>query len=243
MKTLTKGLLVTAIGAFLAGCSSSPNEELYERLAKMEERQMEISEKRKEIAQEKMEQELEIIPSWVLEPPESDGTGVYGVGIAESKKLPHGLRSARLSAEFEVGKRFNQELSGAERAFEQGDTEGNVTTQTTFLIDKIVDAVPVVGYEVVEQKVVPFDGVYKTYVLLKMPYDQFNKVLQAQRDKELDVKVQASFDDLERRLDKRRVQKEQQAQSVFEREQEALKSRAEIVNATGNNNERQADLQ
>ena len=64
-----------------------------------------------------------------------------------------------------------QELSGSERAFERGDSEGNVATQTTFLVDKIVDAVPVIGYDVIEQKMTPVEGVYETFVLLKLPYD------------------------------------------------------------------------
>jgi len=230
MKIVNTGLISLALCVGLTGCSSSPSDELYDRLEQMEERQLDLAQKRKEQEQEKMESELDAIPSWVLEPPKSDSTGVFGVGISESKKLSHGLRGARLNAEFEVGKMFNQELSGAERAFEQGDTGGNVTTQTTFLIDKIVDAVPVVGYEVVEQKVVPADGVYKVYVLLKMPYDQFNKVLQAQRQAELNKTVQESFDDLERRLDKRRAQKESQVQADFDREQQALTNRANLVN-------------
>jgi len=214
----------------LSGCSSSPNEELYDRLAELEEMQSERQKTRNEIEQEKREQEIEIAPTWVLSPPTSDATGVYGVGIAESKKLSHGLKSARLQAEFALAKMFKQELSGSERAFEQGNSEGDVTTQTTFLIDKLVDAVPVVGYEVVEQKVVPIDGVNNVFVLLKMPYDEFNKVLQAEKAKELDKKVQASFDDLERRLDKRRTQKSDETDALFQREQEAMKNRSELLN-------------
>lgn len=231
MKVLHKALLVVAVSAVLGGCSSSPNEELYDRLADMEEQRLEIEQARLDIETEKREQEIKLLPSWVLDPPKMDATGVYGVGIAKSKDIGFGLKSARLQAEFELSKSFGQEMSGSERSFQQGGSEGDVAAQTTFLIDKIVDAVPVVGYEVVEQEAVIIDGQHQFFVLLKMPFDQFNKVLQMERAKELDTKVLASFDDLERRLDKRRTQKAEEAQADFERNQEALRSRGELLNA------------
>lgn len=231
MKMIQKAVLVVAIGAFLGGCSSSPNEELHERLEMMEEQRLELAQARLELENAKREAEVDALPSWVLEPPQMDATGVYGVGIAESKQIAHGLKAARLQAEFELAKVFKQELSGSERAFDQGDSDGNVSTQTTFLIDKIVDAVPVVGYQVIEQQTIVVDGKHNVFVLLKMPFDQFNKVLAMEKAKELDTKVQASFDDLERRLDKRRAQKQAETQSGFDRKQEALKNRSELINA------------
>jgi hypothetical protein len=154
---------------------------------------------------------------------------MFGVGVSESKSLSHGLKAARLQAEFQLAKLYKQELSGSERAFEQGDSDGNVTTQTTFLIDKLVESVPIVGYDVVEQIVKPAQGKHSVYVLLKLPYDQFNKVLQQERAKTLDSKVQASFDDLERRLDKRRAQRLEEENMKFEQKQEAMKNRADIL--------------
>lgn len=235
MNNKIKVSLIALACAAVSACTSSPNDELIAKLNQMEKRQMEIKEAQDKKEQAQREAEIEAAPSWVLSPPPSDATGVYGVGIAESKKLSHGLKAAKLQAEFELAKMFKQELSGSERAYEQGDSDGEVTTQTTFLIDKLVDSVLVVGFEVVEQKVVPINGVNNVYVLLKMPYEQFNKVLQAEKAKTLDSKVQVAFDDLERRLEKRRIQKEGEKQAEFERKQEALKSRAKIL--SGNDKE------
>lgn len=237
MTMLKKLLVVTVTGAILSGCASSPTDELYDRLEAMEERQQDLQEQYAEHEQERREAEIDAMPAWILEPPQADSTGVYGVGMSKSKSAQFGLRAARLDAEFQVAKMFNQELSGSERSFAQGDTEGNVTTQTRFLIDKIVDAVPVVGYDVVEQVIIPVDGVDHSYVLLKMPFEEFNRVLKAQKTKALDVKVQASFDDLERRLDKRRAQLAEQEQRIFEREQEAIKNRSDILQAQGDHDD------
>jgi hypothetical protein len=220
-------LAVVLSAVVLGGCSSSPSDQV----VAMEEAKQNAAKLHLEMEQEKREQELNLLPDWVLEPPVTDATGIYGVGIAESKSLSHGMKSARLQAEFQLAKNYKQELSGSERSFEQGDSEGNVVTQTTFLIDKIVDAVPVIGYEVVEQIAKPLNGKHNVYVLLKLPFEEFNKVLQQQKASTIDSKVQRSFDDLERRLDKRRAQKLQEETERANLEQEALKTRADLLKA------------
>ncbi|WP_445768858.1 hypothetical protein [Rheinheimera sp.] len=227
--TFKIAVLLSAATLLAIGCSSNPDKEMANRLATLEKAERDRIAERQAQQQAERKEELNTAPRWFLAPPESDGTGFYGVGYARSKQMGHALKSARLQAEFSLAKMYRQELSGSERAFERGNTEGDVVTQTTFLIDKIVDAVPVVGYTVVEQEMVPLNGVFETFVLLKLPYDEFNKVLQAQRQQELDKTVQASFDDLERRLNSRRSQREEEAQAKFEREQEAMRTRADII--------------
>jgi hypothetical protein len=227
-KTKFIGLLL-ATTILAVGCSSSPDEEMAERLAALEKAERDRIAEQKAFEQSQRKEELNVAPGWYLSPPEADGTGVFGVGYSRSKHMGHALKAARLQAEFELAKMFKQELSGSERSFERGNTDGDVVTQSTFLIDKIVDAVPVVGYTVVEQKMVPLNGTFETFVLLKLPYDEFNKVLKSQREAALDKTVQASFDDLERRLNNRRSQREQEEQSRFQREQEALKNRSDIM--------------
>lgn len=222
------GLLLAA-SILALGCSSSPEEEMADRLAALEQAERDRIAEQKAAEQAQRKEELNVAPSWYLSPPEADSTGFYGVGYSRSKNMGHALKAARLQAEFDLAKMYKQELSGSERSFERGNTEGDVVTQTTFLIDKIVDAVPVVGYTVVEQKMVPLNGTYETFVLLKLPYDEFNKVLISQKEKALDKTVQASFDDLERRLNNRRAQREQEEQARFQREQDAMKNRSDIM--------------
>ena len=221
--------LALSIGLLVTGCSTSPDEAMAERLAALEQAERDRKAERTAAAQALREDELDTAPSWFLSPPEADSTGFYAVGHSRSKQMGHALKSARLQAEFQLAKMYRQELSGSERSFERGNSDGDVVSQTTFLIDKIVDAVPVIGYTVVEQKMIPLNGAFETFVLLKLPYDEFNMVLKSQREQELDKTVQESFDDLERRLNARRAQREQEQQSKFEREQEAIKNRANIL--------------
>lgn len=225
-KLLVSILVITA----LVGCSSSPDTELSKRLLELEKSQQEMIALQKEQAQAEREKEMDVMPDWYLEPPKPDSTGFFGVGYSKSKHPGFGLKSARLQAESDLAKQYKQEMSGSERSFEQGNVDGDVSSQTTLLIDKIIDSVPVVGYTVVEQIMEPIDGVYQTYVLLKLPYDEFNKVLLSEKSNSFDKAVQGHFDDLERRLKERRAERLQEEQATFVREQEALKTRAQIVN-------------
>jgi hypothetical protein len=222
--------IVTLVASTLFACSS--NDDVTQRIQELEDANKERIAAYNEEQQEAREAELEIVPKWYLSPPDSDATGFYGVGYAKSKNLGHGLKAARLQAEFSLAKMYQQELSGSERAFERGDSEGNVTSQTTFLIDKIIDAVPVVGYQVVEQKMTPLNGVYEAFVLLKLPYDEFNRILQDQKKGEIDNTVQQAFDDLERRLTSRRAQKEAERQAAHQRELESIEARNATLQQT-----------
>jgi len=232
MKSLKLTAISTAMVVTLAACSTTvpePETDMGKRLAELERQQLEMKARQEAREQIEREEEIALLPDWVENPPESDATGFYGVGIAQSKRLNHSRKAARLQAEFELAKMYRQELSGSERSFEEGNTDGDVTVQTTFLIDKIVDAVPVVGYEVVDQEIKAHDGQHYTYVLLKLPYDKFNKVLQQQRAAETDDRVQQAFDDLERRLDKRRKQKMAQEEAEHQREMEKMNQRSDMM--------------
>ena len=136
---------------------------------------------------------------------------VYAVGEGESNKVRVAMKKAMLDAEFGLAKVYGQELSGSERSSVQDTNDGMSTSQYTELIDKLVSQVPVVGFETVHQEVKTIDGKYRAFVLLKLPHDQFNAVMQKQAAKTNDKMVAEQFKDLERRLDKRRQQRAEEA--------------------------------
>lgn len=200
-------LAAVAIAALMAGCSTSPT---MESLAKDEARASDVRAKAAEAKQAKEQEHMEAniakVPAWALEQPRPDDTGVYAVGTAESDKMRVAIHKAILEAEFGLAKMYAQELSGSERSYTQ-DNGGRVgQEQYTALIDKLVSQVSVVGFEIVHQEVKPIDGKYNAYVLIKLPYSQFNSVLKDQRAKTDDTTVLKAYDDLERRLAARRQQ-------------------------------------
>jgi hypothetical protein len=197
---------------------------------KDEQRASEVRERAEvKVAEKKQDQaaeDLSSMPKWVLEPPKADGQGIYAVGMAESDTLRISMRKAMLEAEFGLAKLYKQEISGSERMFDQERGTKNNTSQYTALIDKLVARVPVVGFEVIQQEVKPIRGIYHTWVLLKLPYAQFNKVLLEQKTDSLDQTVKEAFDDLEKR-----VRARQEDRLKEDRERQAM--RLNELNARG----------
>ena len=209
MKQIYSWLLgVIAIGTLVAGCSTSPTmKSLAKDEADAAEVRAQATEARQAKEQKRMEATIDKVPKWAMEQPRPDDTGVYAVGSAESDKMRVAIKKATLEAEFGLAKIYKQELSGSERSYTQ-DNNGNVgQEQYTALIDKLVSEVPVVGFEIVRQEVMPIDGKYNAFILIKLPYAQFNSVIKEQRAKTDDITVRKAFDELGQRLDKRRKQR------------------------------------
>jgi len=202
----TVGLL--SVMGIIAGCASSPSRE---QIAKDESRAAAVraseEDDRRAHEQKRMEAEISQVPEWALKQVKPDSTGVFAVGLGESDNMRIALHKATLEAEFGLAKNFSQELSGSERIYTQ-DNNGTVGhEQYTALIDKLVSQVPVIGFEIINQEVKAINGKYNAFVLVKLPYQQFNRVLQDQRAKTEDKTIAKAFDDLERRLNQRRQQR------------------------------------
>lgn len=206
-------MIIVIVFSVLSGCSSTGNQDSNQARLKQ---QFEIEKLRRDFNQEKLdvaqlqrEAEIETLPYWVLTPLQADQTGFYAVGMAESKSIFFVMKKAKMQAEFELAKQYRQLLSGSERSFEQENTAGELQTHTTLLIDKLIDEVPIIGYDIVKQKIIAVNGKHTAYILLKMPYEQYNKVLQAQKENQAETKVASAFDALQTRLAARRAQMQQ----------------------------------
>lgn len=197
VKTLTGVVLLSAM-TLLVSCSSNDKKD---RMADAKAAQDEMKMKNKAI-----EEKIDALPSWVLNPPKPDSQAVYAVGIADSDQLQVSIKKAMLEAEFGLAKQLKQELSGSERQYTADDSI-RATTRFEGLIDKLVEETPVVGYTVKKQVVKPMDGKYQTMVLLMLPYDQYNEALKARQAKETKNEMKEAFQDLERRLDKKKSEK------------------------------------
>lgn len=151
---------------------------------------------------EHMQTHLKKVPDWAVSPPTSDTKGVFATGIGESDNLSTAIKKARLEAEFGLAKLYSQKLSGSERQYE---SDGNAISDRRFvgLIEKLVDSVPVVGFSNEKQEVFAENGKYHAFVLLKLPYAEFNKILQEKKAEETKIDMKEAFDELESRLQSR----------------------------------------
>lgn len=206
MKYLKLALVGMWVSIALSGCSnSSPTAaDIAEREAAAMTVKMEAEQERIAAEKKLAKQQLGAIPSWALNPPVHDAEGIYAVGMGDSKKADIAIKKASLQAQFELAKAYQQELSGNERSYiqDKGDTE--ITEQYTQLIDSLVESVPVVGYRVVEREVKASQGKINAYVLMKLPYDSFNQVLQQRKVESNNASIKEAFDELEVRLEQRR---------------------------------------
>ncbi|WGW01754.1 hypothetical protein QF117_13335 [Vibrio sp. YMD68] len=188
---------------FLIGCSTQPNS------ADIALEQLEAQQRKNQAAQEKTEIFIEQVPRWVLNPPASDETGIYGVGIGQSKQLNFALQKANLSAQYELAKSIAQQLSGSEQSYAQ-DRLVDSTEQYTQLIDSLVAEVPLQGFETIDQKVAVLEGEITFYKLLKLPHEQMIKVLSSKsttNDKQKEINK--AFEMLQHRLSEENIQEAQ----------------------------------
>lgn len=207
-----KGIVMKHVGyrigvvlscSIVVGCSSpQPRERNAIDQSRADEVYRQAEADRLKVRQTEMEREISAIPAWALQAPKPDAVGVYAAGIAESDNLVVASRKAMLEAEFGLAKLYGQEISGGERSLVDEDGRA-VSARYQGLIDKLVSRVPVVGFEVVQQEVKPLGGRYHAFVLLKLPYAEFNRVLRDVRTNERDKTFQSAFADLERRLNSR----------------------------------------
>lgn len=197
MKKITAIAIAVSGLVALSGCSSTPT------ATEIAQDQLQAEKIVNDVKQEKAEKELSNIPDWVLNPPQNDTTGVYGIGIGESSKISMAIKKATLNAQFELAKAFNQEMSGNEKSYSQ-DSGNGITEQYTQLIDTIVDSVPMSGYVTVKQEAVTNGGKYTVYKLMKLTYKQFQKTLSSTNIESTNKDIDHAFQVLQERLEKRK---------------------------------------
>jgi hypothetical protein len=171
------GSLTAMLLTGLTACSSTPTAtQIAKEQAKVAEIRAEAQQEQAERKQALMEEEMESLPSWVIEPPKADATGFYGVGLSADPDLLNAMKKAKLQASYELAQTIKSELSGEDTMTGSGEGEYR------YVINNFVDKVNLSGAELVQQKVMPVNGDYKAYILMKYPYEAFNLVLKEQND-------------------------------------------------------------
>lgn len=197
---LTGSFLAVSI---LAGCSGQPSaSDLAEDQAKAEMIRFKAKMEMDELKQKKLKAELAEYPKWTVSPPRNDATGVFGVGVGVDSNIRIAQQKAKLRAEYEVAKHFKQLLSGSEKDYAVSVSDNTISQKYTQAIDKLVAEVPVVGYDVVQHEVKGINGATHSFVMIKMPYEEFNTALQALRGNDQAAGFDEAFSELERRIDK-----------------------------------------
>lgn len=189
------GVFTAALIIILAGCSSAPNRtDIARDEAKAQSVREDAYQAQMAKKQAHMEREMASMPDWVLNPPKATAQGFYGVGISSDPDMLTAMRKAKLQGTYEIAKAINAELSG------EDTMTGSGRGDYRYVIDLFVKRVNVAGAELVQQEVKPMDGVYKSYVLLKLPMAEFNHAMNEQRAASKKVEIEDAYERLMKRL-------------------------------------------
>lgn len=162
-----KFVLIGAVAA-LGACSST------DKVAVMEKPVMSYEDK-----VEAVEQQIEIIPEWYLEPPKSENA-IYATGTSASPDLQLSMDIAVLSAKTTLADRINGRVRSQTKSFMSRigtDVDAAVLQEVEKATKNIIADVDVAGYRVDKSHVVQNGNQYRAYVMLEYSDSEANKIL------------------------------------------------------------------
>jgi len=165
-------IAAVATGLWVAGCSNTPMEQAIEDSERLERHLTAQEAKRAERQIAAGDEQLSTLPAWIVTKPRPDGTGMYGVGIGESRDLTNAIRKSNLQARYDVAKEIQNELTAEETI------TGSSDAQYRYIVNSFVNQVDLAGVEDVMREVQSGPRGYRAYTLVKLPYDDFNEALQ-----------------------------------------------------------------
>lgn len=211
-REVTAILLVT--GSLLASaCSTNPTIGLAKERAEAERVREDALAAQATRESARKQAQLETVPAWAMDIPKPDARGVYALGIGQGDSIQLALDKAKLQSAFGIAKVLKQELSGNERMYQQDAGRGTSTERYSALVDTLVARVQLAGQETMKQEVKANDGRFHAYVLMFLPYEEFNQVLRARRQAETDKNMAKEVVELERRVEAKQQRTEQDLNS------------------------------
>lgn len=194
--------------AVISGCATKPQHDASAQIEANREARELLAEMKAQRDMEKQESKLDKVPDWYLNPPKSDGVGVYGVGAGESNSLRVALTKSMLLAKRSAAQQLAGEVSSLTRSY-TSDRSDSVRDEFSDAIEELVSKVKVVGYSVAESEQQVIGNKYLNYYLIHVPYNEFNDVFnQVKSETEVSPEVERAFAELERKVDSKKSSKE-----------------------------------
>lgn len=201
MKNVLKVIGLGVVVGIFAGCASTPDSHAIAKQEKeLQELRYELEQAQKKREEKRLSKTLDDVPSWVVEPPRYDSTGIYGVGVASSDSIPLVMKKAKLQAEYEIAQQLRQEISGLERSYAEDGFSRGSSEQFQQAVERFVSAVPMRGQEIVKREISVVDGKYTAYVLMKLSFEQMQKILDQQQASPEVERMKDAFMELRERV-------------------------------------------
>ena len=178
-----------------------------------------------------MKDEIGAIPEWVMQVPPTDGIGFYAVGKGSSESMDVSMDKARLDGEFGLAEQLKNAVSGQVQHREKDGVNG-LQEDYKRLVDNLVAEVPLNGYQVIHQDVMPIQGKFHTYVLLRLPFASVNRVVQEQESRSHDAEVKQDFQELSNRIEKLKEEARLKAAAEAAQKQSAVQQPPVVAQQT-----------
>lgn len=173
---------------------------------------------------EAVEQQIEVIPEWYLEPPKSENA-IYATGTSASPDLQLSMDIAVLSAKTTLADRINGRVRSQTKSFMSRigtDVNAAVLQEVEKATKNIIADVDVAGYRVDKSHVVQNGTQYRAYVMLEYSDSEANKILanRLQADRVLLSKIRstAAYQELDAAVDKQHELDDNKARNNIELE-------------------------
>jgi uncharacterized protein YceK len=161
-------------------------------------------------AQGKVENSATIdIPAWYIKAPASTEDYVYLTGTGISSDLSMSRSKALLDAQVQLADKINGMVNALIKQNKRDDA-GNVNTdRTTQTVKKVIIDTAITGYHLEDSKVMSENRGYRTFVLVRYPIGDANRMLKDKLQRErTDIETDSAADrELEQEMDQRRPKK------------------------------------
>ena len=124
------------------------------------------------------EKTIKNIPDWYLETPNEDNA-FHAAVSATSKDLQTAITKAQVRGRASLAQQMEARMANLTKDFveETGVEEGAEILQFFSTTTKAVTDRTLVGSQTVKKQILPEGGVYRAYVLMRLPLDSANKLL------------------------------------------------------------------
>lgn len=164
-------------------------------------------EDRQKAAVKAAEQSVSKTPSWYIQPP-VDANAIYAAGTETSLDMQMSMDMAVLSAKRALASQINNRLSSKMKDFAMQVGAGDdvqVTKEIERVTTNVITEVNLAGFTREKSELIPQGKGYRTYVLLRYPLGESNRMIVDQMKKSavLEAKMRASdaFQELEREIE------------------------------------------
>ena len=146
------------------------------------------------------------IPAWYIKAPNSTEDFVYIAGTGYSSDLSMSREKAVLDAQVKLADKINGTINALVKQYKTDNGGAMGTDKTTLTVKKLIVDTAITGYHLEDSRVVNENRAYRSFVLLRYPMGDANRLLKdkLQRENQNGTSVDAALDELEQEINSRK---------------------------------------